>query len=172
MEEKPSKLIPALIGGSIMGVLSSVPIINLGNCFCCMWIILGGGVGAYFYWRELSHGTEFTAGEGALVGFLSGIFGALFGTLISYFFIAATGLNWFQQIMNGFIETGEDIPPEFEDWLETFEEGGIYSSFFVFIDLFFRVVLDSIFGTLGGIIGAAIFRKRRNIDKEEVDKNA
>ncbi|MBN2029101.1 DUF4199 domain-containing protein [bacterium] len=172
MEGKPSKLIPALIGGSIMGVLSSVPIINLGNCLCCMWVILGGGVGAYFYWRELSPDNEFSAGEGALVGLLSGIFGALFGTLIGYFFIATTGSNWFQQIMESIIESGEDIPTEFEDWLDTFEEGGFYSSLFVFIDLFFRIVLNSIFGTLGGIIGAAIFRKRKTADREGADKKA
>ena len=156
-----------------MGVLSSVPIINMGNCLCCMWIILGGGVGAYFYWRELSPDTEFSAGEGALVGLLSGVFGALFGTLIGYFFIAATGLNWFQQIMESIIESGEDVPPEFEDLLETFQEGGFYSSFFVFIGLFVDLIRNSIFGTLGGIIGAAIFRKRKvAADKKGTDQKA
>jgi hypothetical protein len=172
MEGKPSKLVPALIGGSIMGVLSSVPIINLGNCLCCMWVIVGGGVGAYFYWRELTPDAEFPAGEGALVGLLSGIFGALFGTLIGYFFIAATGANWFQQIMEGIIESGEDVPPEFEDLMETFQEEGFYSSFFIFIDLFVKLILNSIFGTLGGIIGAAILRKRKASDKKEADKKA
>lgn len=172
MKEKPGKLIPALIGGSVMGVLSSVPIINMGNCLCCMWIILGGAVGAYFYWRDLPPNTEFSAGEGALVGLLSGVFGALFGTLVGYFFVAVTGLNWFQQIMEGVMESGEEIPPELEDWLEAFKEGGFYGPFFVFIDLFFKLILNSIFGTVGGIIGAAIFRKRKLTGKEETIQKA
>jgi len=161
MKEKPGKLIPALIGGSVMGVLSSVPIIGMGNCLCCMWILLGGAVGAYFYWRDLSSETEFSTGDGALIGLLSGIFGALFGTLIGYFFIATTGLNWLQQIIRNIIESGEDVPTEFQDLLDTLQEGSLYSSFFIFIGLFFDLVRNSIFGMLGGIIGAAFFRKRK-----------
>ena len=169
MEGKPGKLIPALIGGSIMGVLSSVPIISAGNCLCCMWIILGGAVGAYFYWRELPPNTEFSAGEGAIVGLLSGVFGALFWTLIAYFFMVTTGSDWVQQIMEGIIETGEEVPPEFEDWMENFGEGE-YASLFVFIFLFFRFILTSIFGTLGGIIGAAILKKRNFTNKKEASQ--
>ena len=33
-----SKLQPALLGGLFIGVLSALPIISAGNCFCCMWV--------------------------------------------------------------------------------------------------------------------------------------
>ncbi len=170
MKEKPGKLIPALIGGSVMGVLSSTPIIDMGNCLCCMWILLGGAVGAYFYWRELTPGTEFSAGDGALVGLLSGIFGALFGTLIGYFFMATTGIGWLQQIVRNIIESNEDVPIEFENWLDTLQEGGVYSSFLIFIKLFYELIRSSLFGMLGGIIGAAFFRKRKTTHGNKVNK--
>jgi hypothetical protein len=161
MEEKPSKLVPALIGGGTMGLLSTIPIINMGNCFCCMWILLGGAVGAYFYWRELPPGSDFNSGDGALVGLLSGIFGALFGTVLGYFFIAFWSFNPAREILESFLESSEDVPPEFEDFLEALQEGGTSSAFFAFIGLFFSLVIDSIFGTLGGIIGTALLKKRK-----------
>ena len=40
----PAKLQPALFGGLFIGVLSALPIINLGNCLCCMWVIGGGAL--------------------------------------------------------------------------------------------------------------------------------
>ncbi len=156
----PSKLKPALIGGGIMAVLSSLPIINMGNCLCCMWVLLGGAVGAYFYARELPDGTPITSGEGALVGLLSGIFGALFGTFLGYFFMAMGGVNPAREIIANVLENRSDISPEVEDILEALQDEGFVSPIFVFIGLIFSAVINSIFGTVGGIISASIFRKK------------
>lgn len=156
----PSKLKPALIGGGIMAVLSTLPIINMGNCLCCMWVLLGGAVGAYFYARELPDDTPIQSGDGALVGLLSGIFGALFGTFLGYFFMAMGGVNPAREIVADILAERSDISPEVEDILEALQDEGFVSPFFVFIGLFFSAVINSIFGTIGGIIGAAIFRKK------------
>lgn len=164
MEKTPSKLVPALIGGSVIGVLSTVPIINMGNCLCCMWILLGGFLGAYLYKRELPPGQEFPSGEGALVGLLSGIFGALFGTFLSYLFMAFGGFNPGQEIIQNFLASRGDLSPELEDFLENIQDGGGISPVFVFVGLFFSLIIDSIFGTIGGIIGAAVFKNRGKTD--------
>ena len=42
MPEKPSKLMPALYGGIIIGLLSGIPFISLINCICCAGVIIGG----------------------------------------------------------------------------------------------------------------------------------
>ena len=42
MNPAAPKLQPALYGGLFIGVLSALPLINIGNC-CCLWVI-GGGV--------------------------------------------------------------------------------------------------------------------------------
>ena len=171
MEKTPSKLVPALIGGCVMGVLSTFPFISMGNCLCCMWILLGGGVGAYFYWRQLPPGSEFPVSEGAIVGLLSGVFGALFSTFLGYFFLAI-GANPGSEIIQSILESRADLSPEFEDLLDEIHERGYVSPLFVFIGLLFSLVIDSIFGLIGGIIGAAIFRKRGQTNTPEATETS
>ena len=38
---------PALWGGVFIGVLSALPIVNFGNCCCCLWVICGGALAAH-----------------------------------------------------------------------------------------------------------------------------
>ena len=87
MEETPSKLVPALIGGSVVLVISIVPGLN-----CCAWITLIGIVGVFFYWRSLKTEHQISSGEGAIVGLLAGVFGGLFWTLVGYVIIVVLGL--------------------------------------------------------------------------------
>ena len=167
MENTPSKLIPALIGGCVMGVLSTIPIINMGNCLCCMWILLGGAVGVYFYQRDFPPGSTFTSGDGAIVGLLSGIFGALFSTFLGYFFMAIGDFNPAKDILEGLLESRGDLSPEVEELLEDLQDSGFISPFFVFIGFFFNLIIDALFGTIGGVIGAAIFGKRKQAQAQQ-----
>ena len=52
-----SKLQPALYGGLLLGVLSALPIISLGNCACCLWVLAGGAMAAYLLLLTLTAGT-------------------------------------------------------------------------------------------------------------------
>ena len=165
MEQNPSKLTPALIGGAVIGILSTLPIINLGNCLCCMWILTGGFVGTYLYSRSLQPGYNLSGGVGAIVGLLSGIFGALFGAFLSYFLMAVLGFNPGRHIIESMLESKRNISPEMRELLERIHEKEEINPFFVFIGLFFSLILNSIFGTIGGIIGAAVFKKRENLEK-------
>ena len=36
------KMLPALLGGLFIGVLSSLPYIKGGNVCCCLWVVSGG----------------------------------------------------------------------------------------------------------------------------------
>ena len=164
MEGTPSKLNPALIGGAVIGVLSSVPLISMGNCLCCMWVLLGGGVAAYLYRKDFPPDRAFTLGDGALVGLIAGLFGALFTTLLTYLF-ELLGLDPGQEFLRSFMESREDFPSEFQDLIDSFQDGGGMEPLFVFIGLFFSAIIDSIFGTLGGLLGAAIFGKRKKSDE-------
>jgi hypothetical protein len=75
----PPKLQPALLGGLFAGVLSALPFVNMANC-CCLWLIAGGVMAAYL--MQLNHPGPISMGQGALVGFLAGIFGALITLLL------------------------------------------------------------------------------------------
>ena len=67
MENKSSKLVPALIGGGVIGLLSSIPVVNMGNCLCCMWVLAGGALAAYLNAKDRPPEMEYTSGDAALV---------------------------------------------------------------------------------------------------------
>ena len=62
---------PALLGGLFIGVLSALPIIN---CCCCLWISGGGVLAAYL--QQQNQPASLTMPQGARVGLLAGIVGA------------------------------------------------------------------------------------------------
>ncbi len=69
-----SKLQPALLGGLFIGVLSALPIISVGNCLCCMWVIGGGVLAAYLL--QQNQAAPISSSDGAMTGLLAGLVGA------------------------------------------------------------------------------------------------
>src|SRR5436309_14079254 len=58
-----------------MGVLSALPLVGpFGNACCCLWVVSGGLVAAYFL--QQNHVMPITPADGALVGLLAGLIGA------------------------------------------------------------------------------------------------
>ncbi len=156
MKNSVSKLIPALLGGTVIGALSSIPIISMGNCVCCMWVLLGSVVGVYAYNRQLPPRSDLTSSEGALVGLLCGVFGALIGTLFNVMVMAAFGTTM-GSFLEFFQDRMDDMPPEWVEWMENMAGSPVL----VLIGLFFNTVTYSVFGIMGGLVGAALFGKRK-----------
>jgi hypothetical protein len=73
---------PALAGGAFLGVLSTLPIIALGNYICCMWILGGGAIAAFLLSKQQPR-RPLTLGDGAFAGVSSGLFGAMIATVLS-----------------------------------------------------------------------------------------
>jgi len=76
---------PALTGGMFLGLLSSLPIIQAGNCLCCMWVLLGGAIATTMLTKQRPL-SQITYGDGAFAGVLSGSFGAVIGTVVQTVF--------------------------------------------------------------------------------------
>ena len=144
---------PVLFGGLFMGVLSALPIISLGNC-CCLWVTGGGVVTAYL----TQHGrpTPIQLGEGALGGLLAGILGAVVYTVVSLPLQFVTAPLQ-RGMMDGLLEAGADVPPEVLEMIENLGSGGGLVA--LFIGFFFMLAVGMVFSTLGGLLGALIFRK-------------
>ncbi len=70
-----NKLKPALIGGVVLGILSVIPFVSAVNLCCCLWAILGGMLATYLYVKNSP--TPVDAGDGAVLGALAGVVGAL-----------------------------------------------------------------------------------------------
>ncbi|OFW11294.1 MAG: hypothetical protein A3H96_16470 [Acidobacteria bacterium RIFCSPLOWO2_02_FULL_67_36] len=149
-----SRLQPALYGGLVIGVLSALPIVNAGNCCCCLWVIAGGALATYLLQQNTPY--QVTAADGALVGLLAGLIGGVVAGILSIPLHAVTA-GFMRQIMERIIANNPDFPPEARDALERF---GMASGAGLVISALFNIVISTVFGLLGGLLGVAIFKKK------------
>ena len=110
---------PALIGGAVVGVLSALPIVNMGNVCCCLWVVGGGAVAAYVLQQNQS--TPITPGDGALAGLLAGLAGAFIYLVLSIP-ITLVMAPMERVMMERVIESGR-MPPEFREFAGTYAGG-------------------------------------------------
>jgi len=150
---------PALAGGIFLGLLSSIPIINAGNCLCGMWILLGGGAAAVLLARQRPSGI--TYGDGAFVGVMSGLFGAVVGTVVQMAFrvMAARFFESQQQDLEQMMrQLGIEGPPR--DLLLRVMSGEV-SGVTLIITFISNVLVFAAFAMIGGILAIAILNKRK-----------
>lgn len=155
----PSRVQPALFGGLAIGVLTVLPVVNLVNLCCCAWVVSGGLLAAYLL--QQNSPTPILSGDGAIVGLMAGAFGAIIGTVLSIPLAMALGpmqLDIFDRVL----QSSRDMPPEVRGILEQWRNGmvgGAVMGIGFGITLLFSLCFYSIFGLLGGLIGAAIFKE-------------
>jgi hypothetical protein len=150
-----SKFQPALYGGLLLGVLSALPIINLGNVCCCLWVVAGGAVAAYAL--QANQPTPITPGDGAAVGLLAGVI----GSIVQLFLSIPIGLVMGPiqgRMIERVLQNARDIPENMQPMLDALRQSsfsviGTILGFFVFL------MIAIIFSTIGGLVGAALFRK-------------
>ena len=143
---------PALIGGVVAGALSGLPFVNIGNACCCLWVVTGGVVAAYLLQDQ--EPAPITAGDGAAVGLFAGLVGACVSLVVSI--PVRLLLAPFQrQFMDRLLQNGQ-LPPQFERFVASSALGVIG----LFISFVFMLCAGAVFSTLGGLLGAAIFRKK------------
>ena len=161
MNAKPDKLIPALYGGVIMGLISSIPFLNLVNCLCCAGVLLGGFLAVMFYKNNFTPDTHpFTSGDCMAVGALAGLFGAVVGTFLSLMFVALFGDIARQLILNMLRNSNLQIPPELLEKLEESMSEG-FTGIHVMLRFIWALMADVLFGLLGGLIGYSFFRPKQ-----------
>jgi hypothetical protein len=145
------RLQPAFWGGLLIGVLSGLPFVNIGNCCCCLWVLLGGGLAVYL--RQQNSPFQIMAGEGALVGLMAGVVGAVVCTILSIPLQLIIGAGQEQALER--ILSNPDFPPEGREVVERFFVGpGRW-----IVGLIVTLIVFPIFGALGGLLGVAIFKK-------------
>jgi hypothetical protein len=135
-----NKLKPALLGGLIVGVLSAIPLINY--C-CCIWTLGGGVLAAFLYIK--SSATPVKIGDGAMVGGLAGVVGGII------YFVLSLPINIFfgMAAMEGQLaRSGVELP-----------FSGIV---LVIIAGILGAIILAVLTVVGGILGVAIFEKRKD----------
>ncbi|HEX5084385.1 MAG TPA: hypothetical protein VFY40_20265, partial [Blastocatellia bacterium] len=145
---------PALIGGLISGLLSVMPFINTLNVCFCLWAWVGGAVAAKLLIDRSPR--IVTARDGAMVGLFSGLIAGAIVLLIT------TPLMLWQMD-----RSLQNIPaifstPEAQELLERVRDNFTLKILFSFVSSFINSVFILGFTVLGGLLGVALFEKRKN----------
>jgi hypothetical protein len=151
-----SKFQPALLGGIVLGVLSVLPLVNLGNACCCLWVVAGGATAAYLL--QKNQAAPIGIGDGAAVGLLAGVIGAVVWQVLQVPVSLAMG-----PLVTGFADrvlNAGDLPENVRPFFEMIRQNSGFSVVNFIIGAFFTLVVSVVFSTLGGLIGAALFRTK------------
>lgn len=149
-----NKLKPAVIGGVVLGVLSSIPFVNFVNACCCLWAIVGGLIASYLYVKNSP--TPAGAGDGAILGALAGIVGGLISLVIGIpLAIASSSL-----IQGMFVGWMESLDPRQAEMFRTQLEASQTVAGAV-VNGLIQAVLLFVFAIIGGLIGIPLFEKRK-----------
>jgi len=163
---KPPKLTPVLIGGGAMTLSFIVPGLNFLNCICCAGIMGSAILGVWFYKKSFPADMPFTVGDGAIIGTLSGVAGAVMSTIAQTIMMGvwSSGLN--EDILNQ-IEAALDqaasqgSDPVAIDAVEQLVMSVIENPLLIFVVVFvMSLVVFVAFGALGGLIGGNIFKTK------------
>jgi hypothetical protein len=144
-----SFILSALIAGALIGFFGNLPLLNLINCILCLWVWLGGILAVYLYRRYQRGGPGLSIAQGAGLGALSGLIGALVGTVV-FAITNSLSMPLFNSLARA-LQIEGDLPLQSGD-IGTFIAQVI---FFLIIDL----VLYPIFGAIGGLLAAGVFWK-------------
>ncbi len=153
MEKRPSKLMPAIWGGLLIGFISGVPYLAWLNCSCCIGVMAGGILAAYLYRNDLDAGQPMEMFDGAALGLLAGIFGTIIGSILNTF-LGGISVNLIYKVSQNINN------PQLEDWLNRTSPVALERGLFIFKFLS-DFVTFCIFGLIGGLIGVSIFGKAK-----------
>jgi hypothetical protein len=145
-----------------MGVLSALPIVAAGNVCCCLWVVSGGAIAAYLLQQNQAMPIE--PGDGALVGLLAGLTGAFVQFLVAIpisILVAPMERAMLQRV----IEMAGTMPPEMRDAIDRYSNADAQLGVAMVIlkhvvSLMVWLFVGAIFSTLGGLLGAMMFRKQ------------
>jgi MFS family permease len=136
-------IISSLIGGIVIAALANIPVINLINCLLCIGYWAGAILAVWLYKKFEG---SLTLGQGVAVGALAGFWSGLINFILGL--ISAAGIATLITTLN------QILPPDTLNLQPDY--AGRLAILFNLIGVFLNLIL----GTLGGLIGGAIFQTR------------
>lgn len=159
MNMPSSKLQPALLGGLLLGVLSALPLVRYGNYCCCLWVLAGGVTAAYLL--QGGQRQPITLSDGAVVGLGAGLAGAVVWLVLqvpaerveSAMRTALMG----RMASGGTLPDTADLPQSARVVIRALTEN---PALMFVVRAVFTLFISLVFSTLGGLIGAGLFRTK------------
>ncbi len=161
--------LPSLVTGFGAAVLTTVP--GVREFGCCLIVPLAVLTAMLLYKKTLNGDTNISVKTGLLIGFLTGLIAALFSTFFDVIITLFTRTN-------DFVET----LPQTKEVLESFKFGEAakqtidlmngmaqqitstgFSLLYTIFILISNLIVDSIFGLIGGLLGRIIVNRRTPI---------
>jgi hypothetical protein len=143
---------PAFLGGLVTGVLSALPIVSAGNYCCCLWVVTGGLLSSYLLQQNRTE--PIGAGDGAIVGLLAGVCGAVIQAVL------AVPIEMFvgpieRQILGRLTE----LSGSGRTAVDFGVPGPIAAAVLRVLAFIWTLVVGSIVSTIAGVVGAALFAR-------------
>ena len=156
---------PAVIGGLIIGILSAIPGISAANICCCAWALIGGAVAAKMVINSSQRPVK--SSEGLQIGLIAGLIWALVFILISVPILVSgvmteTSLNILETLSERV-----NNPALQEAMRQAKEQAATQTPIQRLVTslpfLIFQAVILGGFSVLGGLLGVALFEKRKDL---------
>ncbi len=163
----PSKAyLPSLVAGFGAAVLTTVP--GVREFGCCLIVPLAVITAMLLYKKTLDEDTNIPVSRGLLIGFLTGLFAALFSTFFDVIVTLFTHTNDFvetlpqtKEVLDSFNfgEAAKQTLDLMKGMAEQITSTGFSLLYTIFI-LISNLIVDSIFGLLAGLLGRIIVNRR------------
>jgi len=142
-----------LAGGIVGGLLSAIPLLNWGNCLCCLWVILGGALAALVHVK--TSGVGVSKGDGTITGVASAL------PMVALYVIIGLPLSiLLGPVLLGIVGQFIDDPMVQQQLAAQWGATLVQTIVQYVINTIIFTVLAIGFGALGGLMGTAIFEDR------------
>jgi hypothetical protein len=141
---------PAILGGLFIGVLSSLPVVNM--C-CCLWMVCGGMLTTYL--QQQNRPDPIETADAVLGGVFAGLIGAILASVVVLVMVTMGGTS-FEQIFQEALSQNNEVPEEWRSRILQFVTGRNVALMMFVVN----IPVYSVFSMLGSLLGVAFFRKK------------
>ncbi len=160
-----NKFLPVLVCGFGAAVLSTIP--GLKSASCCLFVPLAAALSLVLHQKMNKPEEPYKTGIALLFGFLTGIVIALFSTVFETIITLITHTNEFVEALPQTEAAMRDLNlgPIFDQSVEILKalaneiRTNGFSLFYTVGMLFSNIIINSIFGMIGGMLGLLYVNK-------------